>query len=245
MKENYKALELIVIIPVYNEQASIKKVIQEWIAEIDNWTERFIIVAIDDGSKDKSLEILYKLKNKYGSRLDIISRENRGHGETCIEGYRIAIERGIPYIFQIDSDGQCDPQYFFRFWRNREKYDVIYGNRVKRDDGFRRVLASSVLKTTLLIFAGVWCIDANVPYRLMRTSKLELLLKKIPANFFLKNVALAILLKRNNVREGSIKIHFRERYGGEPSVKISNFGKKAVELIHDIKSLKINYETIP
>lgn len=229
--------DLLVVMPVYNEQASIRKVVQEWFEEIENWTERFVLFAIDDGSNDESLRILELLKEKLGDRLEIINRENRGHGESCIEGYRVACERGIPYVFQIDSDGQCDPQYFFKFWRDRGKYKVIYGKRVHRDDGIKRVLASTVLKVTLLFFGKVWCADANVPYRLMKTDGLTSILSKIPSNFFLKNVALAILLKRERWSENFVRINFRERYGGEPSVTLGKFGDKALELIVQLKKL--------
>jgi dolichol-phosphate mannosyltransferase len=232
--------ELLVVIPVYNEQASVRKVIHEWFEEIDNWTENFIVLAINDGSSDRTSLILEQLREKLGSRFEVVNRENRGHGESCIEGYMTAVRRKIPFVFQIDSDGQCDPQYFFRFWRDREKYDVIYGKRVRRDDGIRRVLASIVLKITLLIFARVWCVDANVPYRLMRTEILKSELEKIPNNFFLKNVALSVLLRRSRRSEGCVPINFRERYGGEPSVALGKFGNKARELISQLENLNNN-----
>jgi dolichol-phosphate mannosyltransferase len=230
--------QLALIMPVYNEQASVRKVITEWFHEIENWTEDFVLIVINDGSKDGTLCILERLRHQLGPRLEIRSRENRGHGQTCLEGYRLACERQIPWVLQIDSDGQCDPQYFFRFWRNREKFDVIYGFRARRDDGWRRVLASWVLRGVILVTAKVWCIDANVPYRLMKTASLPEKLKKIPPDFFLANVALAILLRRDPaVRHGTVPIRFRERYGGEPSVRLGKFGSKAFELIHQLRQL--------
>ncbi len=229
--------ELAVVMPVYNEQASVRKVVMEWFQEIENWTEHFIFLAIDDGSNDSTLKILQRLQSQLGDRLEVISRENRGHGQTCLQGYREAVNRHIPYVMQIDSDGQCDPQYFFRFWRIREKYDVVYGFRYRRDDGIKRVLASYVLRATLLIFARTWCIDANVPYRLMKTNVVEKIISKIPQEFFLSNVALATLLRRSGCREGVVPIRFRERYGGEPSVRLSKFGNKAGELIRQLATL--------
>jgi len=115
-----------------------------------------------------------------------------------VQGYQLACERGIPFVFQIDSDGQYDPQYFFKFWRNRSNFDVIYGKRTRREDGWRRVLAGLVLKLTLFLFGGVNCVDANVPYRLMRMDILKNTLPKIPASFFLANVALAVLLEKTS-----------------------------------------------
>lgn len=238
---NTKKPELLIVMPVFNEQASLRKVVLEWFHEVENWTENFLFLVIDDGSNDQSLKILTRLQGNLGERLEIVSRGNLGHGQTCLQGYRLAIERNIPWIFQIDSDGQCDPQFFFRFWRDREKYDVIYGNRIHRDDGWRRVVASLVLRFTLLYFARVWCVDANVPYRLMKTSMVQRVIEKIPPDFFLANVGLAVLLRRDTFgRQGVVPIRFRERYGGEPSVQLSKFGMRAVELVQQLNRIRIH-----
>ena len=231
--------ELLVIMPVFNEQASGRKVVLEWFDEIQSWTENFAFLAINDGSTDGTQAVLERLRERLGSRLEIVSRENKGHGQSCLEGYHAACKRGIPFVFQLDSDGQCDPQYFFRFWRERNHYDVIYGNRFRRLDGWRRVMASFVLKMTLLVFARVNCVDANVPYRLMKTKVLESKLDRISRDFFLANIALTVLLRKDaSLRHSSIPIVFRERYGGEPTVRLSKFGSKATELIAQLRGLK-------
>lgn len=54
--------ELAIVMPVYNEQASIRKVVREWFEEIQNWTENFVFLVIDDGSKDRTLDILQTLR---------------------------------------------------------------------------------------------------------------------------------------------------------------------------------------
>jgi dolichol-phosphate mannosyltransferase len=237
MNKTMKA-ELMIVMPVYNEQASVRKVVNEWFQEVENWTEDFVFLAINDGSTDGTLKILERLRIQLGERIEIVDQPNSGHGQSCINGYRIARDRGIPYVFQIDSDGQCDPQYFFKFWRERENFDVIYGKRVRRDDGWRRVVASKVLWATLIVFGGVNCVDANVPYRLMKIRSIAHYLEKVPRDFFLANVALAILLSRDkSIKAGAVLIHFRERYGGEPSVRMSKFGNKAFELIEQIKRI--------
>ena len=227
-----------VVVPVYNEQASVRKVILEWFQEIESSTENFVFHIINDGSTDGTAQVLSRLHEMLGPRLEIVSRENTGHGQACLEGYRLGVQRGIPWILQIDSDGQCDPQYFFRLWKIRDNYDIIYGIRTRRDDGWRRVLASWVLRFTLVCAARVWCEDSNVPYRMMRSQCLSRKLNSISHRFFLTNVALAVLLKRDRtVRHGSIPIRFRERYGGEPSVGLGKFAAKAVELIRQLNSL--------
>jgi glycosyltransferase involved in cell wall biosynthesis len=230
-------IDLLLIMPVFNEQASVRKVVIEWFQEVENWTENFAFLAINDGSKDGTLHILQRLREQLGHRFEILDRENRGHGQSCLQGYRTACERGIPYVFQIDSDGQCDPQYFFRFWRDREKYGVIYGHRTRRDDGWRRVVASAILRMTLLLFARANCVDANVPYRLMKTEGLKDVLDRIPSDFFLANVGLAVVLRRAGWKEGIVPIRFRERYGGEPMFGLNRFGVKGWELLKQLHSL--------
>ncbi len=229
--------ELLIVMPVFNEQASVRKVVLEWFQELENWTENFVFLAINDGSTDGTGQILSRLREQLGPRFEILDQRNRGHGQSCLRGYRIAAERGVPYVFQIDSDGQCDPQYFFRFWRQREKFDVIYGRRTRREDGLRRVFASVVVQLFLLTLFQVRCVDANVPYRLMRTAAIAPFLPRVQREFSLANIGLAVLLRKNKrtVRHGAVPIHFRERYGGEPAVSFGKFGMKAGELYRQLR----------
>ena len=230
--------EIVIVMPVFNEQASVRKVVLEWFQEVENWTEKFLLLAVNDGSTDETQKVLARLKAQLGTRLEIISRANKGHGQSCLDGYRFALSRNAKWILQIDSDGQCDPQYFFRFWRSRESFDIIYGHRVIREDGWRRVAASWFLRITLLFFCRTWCIDANVPYRLMSSKAVKKHLSKIPPYFSLANVALAVLLKKDKtIHLAHVPIRFRERYGGEPSVQLTAFGSKAIELVIQLRRM--------
>jgi glycosyltransferase involved in cell wall biosynthesis len=230
--------ELLAVIPVHNEEASIGKVVMEWFQTLGKSIERFAVLAIDDGSTDGTLRLLHQLQELLGPRFEILSRPNRGHGQTCIQGYRIAIGRGIPYVFQIDSDGQCPPQYFCELWRKRHQCDVIYGRRTRRDDGLRRRLVSHVVRLLLLLRFGTNCVDANVPYRLMRTAAIAPVLDRVSRDFSLANIALAVLLRRTpGISHGAVPIHFRERYGGEPTVRFEKFGTEALKLYRQINEM--------
>ena len=232
------ACELLVVMPVYNEETSIRQVVLEWNAEIQRQTHDFRFLVINDGSTDGTRQQLEQLRSEVGSHFEVIHRENRGHGQTCIQGYRLAVERHFLLVFQLDSDGQCDPRYFGKLWERRDHYDVIYGKRVRRDDGWRRVLASLVLKAVVFIYGKALCTDPNVPYRLMRTDILPPVLDAIPSDFFLANVALAVLLKRTGgIRHGAVPIGFRQRSGGEPKVRFSQFGSRARQLVKQLRQL--------
>jgi glycosyltransferase involved in cell wall biosynthesis len=230
--------ELLVVLPVFNEERSVGLVLDEWAAELDRSGADYRILLIDDGSTDTTPNILSGWKRDHpSSRLEIMRQANRGHGQTCLEGYRIACERQIPWVFQIDSDGQCDSVYFAEVWAKRHGHDVVYGKRVARMDGWKRVLSTKLVRLVVRFASGAECIDANVPYRLMRTENLCPLVDSIPPDFDLANIALAVQIRRTGWREASVPIAFRPRAGGEPSVPVSRFATKAVELYRQLRRL--------
>lgn len=230
--------ELLVVMPVFNEEECLPSVLREWMGVLDRSSIDYRFLAIDDGSRDASAEILHAWKNGSAPhRFEFISQANRGHGATCMQGYRSACNAGVPWVFQIDSDGQCDPRFFFSLWEMRHEADVVYGVRRKRFDGWKRIAASVLLRFVVRISSGAWCVDANVPYRLMRTENLLPLLDSIPFGFDLANIALAVQLRRAGWREAVVPIVFRCRAGGEPSVPLKRFARKAVELFFQLRSL--------
>jgi glycosyltransferase involved in cell wall biosynthesis len=230
--------KLLVILPVFNESESIRHVVNGWTAALDQTVGDYLILAINDGSTDDSSSILKELHLRYGDKLEMRSRENRGHGQSCMEGYLLAIERSIPHILQIDSDGQSDPCHLACFWEMRDSYDVIYGKR-KRFDGQLRIIASFVLRHLLRVCEGVDCVDANVPYRLMNTFTCAAAIRSIPSSISLANVALAVILKRDHkLRHGEIPVNFPPRHGGEPSVPLTKFLQKACELLTQLRRLR-------
>lgn len=231
--------ELLVVIPVFNEERSVGAVLDEWAAELDRSGIDYGIILLDDGSTDATPQVLNDWKRGHPSTsTEILRHANRGHGRTCLEGYRIACDRKVPWVFQIDSDGQCDPAFFASVWGAREGHDVVYGHRAKRKDGLKRVLASVLVKAVVRMAAGVECVDANVPYRLMRSDKLRPLVDSIPPDFDLANIALAVQIKRAGWREKSVSIVFRSRRGGEPSIPVARFAAKAVELYSCLRRLQ-------
>jgi len=229
------ARELIVVIPVFNEEQCIESVLDEWTAELDRSGIDYTLLLLDDGSTDGTPALLEAWKSRsLGGRIEVEQHANRGHGQTCLAGYRIACQRGVPWVLQIDSDGQCAPIFFAELWSKRGDFDVVYGRRTARRDGWKRVLASMLVRAVVRLASGADCLDANVPYRLMRTRSLCPLIDSIPPDFDLANIAVAVQIKRADWREASIPIVFFPRSGGEPSVPLTRFAGKAVELFSQL-----------
>ena len=183
-----------VVLPVYNEEASIERVLAEWLPPLRDLGADLQILALNDGSADRTGALLRQWQAR-APELTVVDKPNSGHGQTCLLGYRTALDRGAEWILQIDSDGQCDPRYLRRLWAARIRADVVMGFRVTRDDGVARWLTSRVVSVLVLLATGVWVADANVPYRLMRAARLRAVLDAIPSDFGLVNVLLAARLR--------------------------------------------------
>jgi dolichol-phosphate mannosyltransferase len=226
--------------PIYNEEANIETVATEWISEIKRLGISFVLFAINDGSKDGTGAALQRLTDLYPGCVMPIEKQNGGHGLACRTGYVLAVANNAAWTLQIDSDGQCDPRFFSSFWNCRDDADVIFGVRKTRDDGFSRKLISKGCRIATSFLCGIDLKDANVPYRLIRTSALKEALSSIPDDFDMQNVALTLTLKRNaSHRWKYIPIHFRSRQGGTNSIdfkSIARMGWKLLTNLHKIRA---------
>lgn len=222
-----------VIMPVYNEEESINYVVNEWLKELRKHQIAFTFAIFNDGSKDSTLQILKSIETKE-PEIKVIDKPNTGHGQTCIEGYQYAINHNADWVFQIDSDGQCDPSYFGKILNTSKKNKVVYGFRTTRDDGISRYFISRIVSIFAFLATGVWVRDANVPYRMMAAECLVDVIKRVPEDFNLANILVAVLQQKWYKIHWE-NIHFRDRHGGTPSVKTSLFAKKGFELFKQLR----------
>lgn len=239
--QQFTAPELAVVMPIYNEAENIPSVLREWFACIDRVAPDFVLFAINDGSKDNTALALDSLRGELGPRLLIVNKPNSGHGSSCREGYQLALAAGARWIFQIDSDGQCDPKFFAEIYVARANHDCVFGYRRTRDDGFGRHFITRSYRLLLWLLSGAFMRDANVPYRLIRGSALRSALRRVPTDVDLQNIALTISLKREpGLRWKDVPIHFRARRGGENSINYRKIAKMGARFLRDF--YRINHE---
>ena len=94
--ERFRSLQCCVIIPTYNNDQTLEKVIHD----VLEYTGQIIVV--NDGSTDNTAQILDQF-----TQIDVVSCEkNQGKGHALALGFRYAIEKGYRYAITIDSDGQ-------------------------------------------------------------------------------------------------------------------------------------------
>ncbi|PCJ64603.1 MAG: glycosyltransferase [Bacteroidetes bacterium] len=121
-----------VILPVYNEEEGLQTFVKSLIIELQKTKEVFELIFVNDGSKDKSLQVIKHICTECSNYKYIDLSRNFGH--------QIAVSAGIDYatgdkVVLIDSDGQDPPEVIHEMLlKLREGFDVAYAQRAKRED---------------------------------------------------------------------------------------------------------------
>ncbi len=140
------AIHLSIIIPVYNEEKTILKILDR-IEKTKLSDFSYEIIIIDDGSTDQTLKLLNENKNKY--TILIKSPKNMGKGHAVKKGLEAA--NGKYVVFQ-DADLEYDPEEFTNILMIYDKFDadIVYGSRINyknysRSHNFLNLLANKSL----------------------------------------------------------------------------------------------------
>ena len=222
---------LFIVMPAYNEEQNIERVIREWYPKLEGKSVQSALVVADSGSTDGTHEILLRLKKSECPKLRVLSDTGTCHGPKLMALYRYALNEGADYIFQTDSDGQTNPAEFAAFWRHRREYAAIFGKRTEREDGKERVLVEKVVCLLLRHYFKVRVPDANAPFRLMRAGALEKYLGRLPDDYHIPNIMLTVYFVRGGERVRFPGVSFKPRSGGKSSVnfiKIAGTGFRAL-----------------
>ncbi len=229
--------KLYVVMPAYNEEENIENTIKQWYPILKFGNKDSKIVIADAGSEDKTHEILVKLQKKY-PQLDIVSDSLKQHGPKVIYLYNYAIKKKADWIFQTDSDGQTNPDEFEAFWNDRNKYDLLLGNRVVRGDGKQRAFVEKTVCRLLKIYFKVKVPDANAPFRLMKASIVAKYIDKLPNDYNIPNIILTAYFKHNNEKIIFKEISFKPRQGGVNSINIPKIVKIGWKALADFRKFK-------
>ena len=130
-------IKVSVIIPVYN----VEKYLEECLQSVCNQTLKDIeIICINDGSKDKSGQILKDFAQK-DKRIVLIEQKNQGVSIARNNGLKAATGK---YISFIDSDDMVEPDFFEKLYLSAEKYNVDIAIA-----GYKKINKRKLIKTHL------------------------------------------------------------------------------------------------
>jgi glycosyltransferase involved in cell wall biosynthesis len=217
--EYRKKKEVVLVMPAYNEEECIEVAVKQWINFFDAkfGKNHYTILVINDGSKDRTGEILNDMEQQFGS-LEVVHQENQGHGAAVLNGYKRAIDKDPEWVFQTDSDNQFKTEDFDILWGKRKSSKFITGYRKHRKDDFNRLIITRILRGIVLVFFQCRIKDSNVPYRLMEAKYLRTLLYRLPFQAFAPNIFIAVLAKNDGQKLYEFPIDHQARETGKVSI---------------------------
>ncbi len=224
--------DVAVVIPVFNEEKLIGECINEWLNVLDSVNLNYEILIIDDGSSDATISIVERYEDN--QNIQMIIKQNEGHGPTILAGYKRAV--GIAeWVFQADSDNEISPNQFSALWSRRQGQDAVIAWRQGRNQTTVRRLVTFFARVTTKVLFRCHLRDVNIPFRLIRSETLAILLEKIPSDTFAPNIALSGALSLMNYQVEECPVVFNERIVGESSLSnrgaVRKGGRALLELI--------------
>jgi dolichol-phosphate mannosyltransferase len=125
-------LDLSVVIPVYNEEENLPVLWPELRGVLDGLAQTYEVVFVDDGSRDRSAEIIREFRD-VDPRVRLVRlKENAGETAATDAGFKASRGR---CVVVMDADLQNDPHDIPNMLHELEHWDAVTGWRVKRGDG--------------------------------------------------------------------------------------------------------------
>ncbi|MDW7981265.1 MAG: glycosyltransferase family 2 protein [Thermomicrobium sp.] len=153
-----ESVDLSIVIPVYDEVASLPELYQELDATLSLLPYRTELIFVDDGSSDGSSELLHQFFT-LDRRVQVIQfRRNFGKSAALAAGFRAA--RGA-FIVTLDADLQDDPREIPRLLEALEGADLVSGWKSPRRDPWTKRFPSWIFNTAVRLLTGVHLHDVN------------------------------------------------------------------------------------
>ena len=160
-------MNLSIIIPAFNEEESIKPLVNLIFENLDKNLEDFEIILIDDGSNDKTWDEIVKISNKFENIVSIKLLENYGKSDALDAGFKVC--KGN-YVLTMDADLQDDPSEILPLYSmiKENKYDLVSGWKKKRNDPLTKTIPSKFFNLVTRLFSGIKLNDFNCGIKIYR-----------------------------------------------------------------------------
>ena len=159
---------LSVFFPAYNDSGTIASLVITALHSARKLTPDFEVIVVNDGSADKTAEILDELARTYPEVRVVHHERNRGYGGALRTGFATATRE---LVFYTDGDAQYDPAEMELLWRRLDdSVDVVNGYKISRSDPMHRIVIGRIYHHTVKLLFGLGVRDVDCDFRLIRRS---------------------------------------------------------------------------
>ena len=225
-------MNLIVMIPAYNEEQTIGRVIKEIPRKIDG-IDKVKILVVDDGSTDKTVAIA----KEAGADKIVRHPINRGVGVAFSTGLDEALKNGADIIVNLDADGQFNPGDIPKLIKPiiDKESDIVIGSRfldkdMRPDMPFMKRIGNNIFTNLINKMAKTKLTDTQCGFRaLSREVAMNIIL--FGKFTYTQEVLLDAAKKGFKVKEIPIKVYERENGKSKVVKSWYHYGLKAISII--------------
>lgn len=206
-------MKTLVIIPAFNEEASVAGVVEE----IHKLGNSYDIIVVNDGSTDGTSHEATK------AGANVLSLPiNLGIGAAMQTGFHYAVRHGYDCAVQVDGDGQHPPAEIPRLIDELEStnVDVVIGSRFLEGRGFQSTFGRRIgiryFQFLHRVLTGVRITDSTSGFRALSRKALGIADRYYPDEY--PEAESIVLFALNNLRMKEVPVVMRERQGGESSI---------------------------
>jgi hypothetical protein len=204
---------VLVILPAFNEEASVANVLQEVRAVLPE-ADRIVV---NDCSLDRTSDVA---RRAGAMVLDL--PVNLGIGGAMQTGYRFAAEKGYDFALQVDADGQHDPKEIPLLLNPvlEGKADIVIGSRYLSETGYRspvmRRIGSWVFSLAVSAIVGKRITDTTSGFRAANQRVIRFYAERYPQDY--PEVEAVVMLHRAGLKFMEVPVQMQPRVGGDSSI---------------------------
>ncbi|MBN1356422.1 glycosyltransferase family 2 protein [bacterium] len=205
---------LSMVFPAYNEQDNLERLIADADRASGSVSDDYEIIIVDDGSTDRTPEILARLKESYPNLVVHTHKPNRGYTAALRTGFAGATK---DLVFYSDADNQFDLQEIGLLMEKIEGNDIVVGYRKDRQDPWIRIFVSrcfNILSHAVFKFSVR---DVDCAFKLFRRNVFDEI--KINSEHFMVDTEIMSKAVLYGYRVAEVGVTHLPRTAGQTTVK--------------------------
>ncbi|MDJ1503682.1 glycosyltransferase family 2 protein [Xanthocytophaga agilis] len=221
------------VIPIYNEELLIEKLFYRCTQALSTITEDFEIICVDDGSQDRSLEILKSFHKKDTRFKVLVLSRNFGHQAAYTAGLQHA--KG-EYIAMMDGDLQDPPELLASMHQKllSEQLDIVHGKRQKRKEQWGKKALIKLFHFVFKRFSQISDVNDVGNFSIMNRKALNAFLSLTEKNRYLPGLRFFI-----GFTQGFVYYDREDRQDGEAKMSTLKLINLALDAIFSFSDLPI------
>jgi len=229
-----KLKSLSVFFPVYNEEENIPLFVNEALEILPRVAQKYEIIIINDGSKDRSKKIAQTLAKENKNIRLVNHRDNRGYGAALKSGFKAS---KYDWVFFTDGDLQFNLHQIKKFIPHTENHDLMIGFRKKRAEGKIRAFNARLFKVYIDLLFRLHVKDIDCAFKLIKANQIKSL--NLISDGAFTSAEFLYKLKKKKVKLKQIAVTHQARKFGKPTGNdfkvIVKAGWEALRLYSQIK----------